>query len=83
MHSYVYCSVYCVPACVCVCVCVCVYGSIMYVHVYVCVSPETISAVLEFTLCSYCNLTIILHVWMCVFVTVYTCVNTQSTDVLL
>ena len=31
--------------CVCVCVCVCL----------VCVCPETVSAALEFTFCSYCN----------------------------
>ena len=35
---------------VCVCVCMCV-GSIMCV----CVCPETVSAVLVFTFCSYCN----------------------------
>ena len=36
-------SIMCV--CVCVCVCVCL----------VCVCPETVSAALEFTFCSYCN----------------------------
>ena len=33
--------------CVCVCVCVCV--------CLVCACPETVSAVLKFTFCSYCN----------------------------
>ena len=49
--------------CVCVCVCVCL----------VCVRPETVSAVLEFTFVASV-IAIILHVWMCVFVTVYMCV---------
>ena len=51
--------------------CVCV-GS---TYVFVCACPETVSAVLEFTFCSYCN-----HnhfTWMCVFV------STQSIDILL
>ena len=67
----------CVCICVCVCVRVCV-GSIMCVVcvcvcVCVCACPETVNAVLEFTFCSYL-ITIIFHIWMCVFVTVYTCV---------
>ena len=54
-------GIMCVYVCVCVCACVCV-----------CVCPETVNAVLEFTFCSYCNHS---HfTWMCVFVTVYTCV---------
>ena len=64
----------CVCMCVCVCVCVCV--------CLVCVCPETVSAVLEFTFVASV-IAIILHVWMCVFVTDYMCVNTQSIDILL
>ena len=79
------CVCVCVCVWVCVCVCVCV-GSIMFLHVrvcvhvcvgsmcvFVCACPETVSAVLEFTFVVIV-ITIISHVWMCVFVTVYTCV---------
>ena len=75
---------------VCVCVCVCV-GSIMcmYVCVFVCLCvcacPETVSAVLEFTFCRYCNhnhFTLMnvcicdsLHVCVCVCTSMYTCVK--------
>ena len=44
----------------------------------VCVCPERVSAVLELLFVAIV-ITIILHVWMCVFVTV--CVNTQSIDI--
>ena len=65
------------------CVCVCVHVCVGSMCVFVCACPETVSAVLELTFCSYCN-----HnhfTWMCVFVTVYTCVcvSTQSIDILL
>ena len=58
------------------CVCVCV-------SLRVCMRALKQSVLCSNSLCSYCNLTIILHVWMCVFVTVYTCVNIQSIDMLL
>ena len=55
------CVCVCVRACVRACVRVCV-GSIMFLYVCVlvacvcmCACPETVSAVLEFTFCSYCN----------------------------
>ena len=52
----------------------------VYVCVCVCVCPEIISAVLEFTLCSYCNHN---HMYGCIYDSVHVCVNTQSIDILL
>ena len=40
----------CVCVCVCVCVCLCACACVC-----VCACPETVSAVLEFTFCSYGN----------------------------
>ena len=45
----------CVCVCMRVCVHVCVDSMCVYVCVFVCACPETVSAVLEFTFCSYCN----------------------------
>ena len=66
-----------VCVCMCVCVCVCV-GSIMFLHVRVCVCM-CVRALKQSVLCwnllfVVIVITIISHVWMCVFVTVYTCV---------
>ena len=48
--------------------------------VCVCVCPETVSAVLEFTFCSYCNHFTCMDVCICVSLHVF--VNTQSIDIL-
>ena len=63
----------CVCVCVCVCVCMCL----------VCVCPETVSAVLEFTFCSYCNHNHFTCMDVCICGSFHVCVNTQSIDILL
>ena len=66
--------------CVCVCVCVCV-G--VHVRVRVCACPETVSAMLEFTFCSYCNHNHFTCMDVCFCDSLHMCVNTQSIDILL
>ena len=56
--------------CVCVCVCVCL----------VC---KTVSAVLEFTFCSYCNHNHFTCMDVCSCDSLHVCVSTQSIDILL
>ena len=55
------------------CVCVCL----------VCVCPETVSAMLEFTFCSYCNHNHFTCMDVCICDSFHVCVNTQSIDILL
>ena len=58
---------------VCVCVCVCL----------VCVCPETVSAVLEFTFCSYCNRNHFTCMDVCICDCVCECTEYRHTIVIL
>ena len=52
----------------------------MYVRVcvcLVCVCPETVSAVLEFTFCSYCNRNHFTCMDVCICDSLHVCVNTE------
>ena len=52
-------------------------------YVCVCVCPETVSAVLEFTFCSYCNHNHFTCMDVCICDSVHVCVNKQSIDIIL
>ena len=55
------------------CVCMCV---------FVCACPETVSAVLEFTFCSYCNHNHFTCLDVCICDSLHVCVSTPSIDIL-